>query len=76
MGVCDGAVAAAPACSRPARSRAAALSGSVEERRVCSEPHLHGAYLARPGTNHREENTLVDPAGVASCRAVRVWLSG
>jgi hypothetical protein len=33
-------------------------------------------YFARRGRNHREGNTLVDPAGVASCRAVRVWLSG
>ena len=55
---------------------AAALSGSVEEPRVRREPTLHGAYFARRGRNHREGNTLVDPAGVASCRAVRVWLSG
>ena len=38
---------------------------------TCMVPTLPGR-----GRNHREGNTPVDPAGVASCRAARVWLSG
>lgn len=32
---------------------AAALPSSMKERRVCREPHLHGAYFARPATKSR-----------------------